>query len=126
MKREAVIDPHWKRRCVSACSHDVGSFWESHPAVARGRDPNRLIGLMLQPNPIMPNDRDGRRSTPDGFFTAEPLSLYRAQPALRAISTVFKSKQPDEIGPFTAVTWRLKKCAHGLGLLFGKSKDSFV
>src|SRR5438046_5827524 len=77
MKREAVIDPSLEKTLL--CLHaamNVGSFWKAIQQLLATAIPNRLIGLMLQPNPILPMLARWTLPLRDGFLTAEPLKSY--------------------------------------------------
>jgi hypothetical protein len=53
-RREAVIDPSLEKTLLSLhAAMDVGSFWKAIQQLLAAAIPNRLIGLMLQPNPIL-------------------------------------------------------------------------
>src|SRR5438034_8923214 len=79
MKREAVIDPSLEKTLLSLHgAMDVGSFWKAIQQLLAAAIPNRLIGLMLQPNPILPMIMRWTLSMPDRFFTAEPPKSYVA------------------------------------------------
>ena len=79
MKREAVIDPSLEKTLLTLhAAMDVGSFWKAIQQLLAAAIPNRLIGLMLQPNPILPMIERWTLPVPDGFFTAEPLENYVA------------------------------------------------
>ncbi|PYL68812.1 MAG: hypothetical protein DMF22_12445 [Verrucomicrobia bacterium] len=55
MKREAVIDPSLEKTLLSLhAAMNCGSFWKAIRHLLAAAMPNRLIGLMLQPNPILP------------------------------------------------------------------------
>src|SRR5216110_3064786 len=74
MKREAVIDPSLEKPLL--CLHaavNLGSFWKAIQQLLSAAIPNRLIGLMLRPNPILPMIARWTAPMRDGFFTAEPL-----------------------------------------------------
>src|SRR5207244_8216802 len=95
MKREAVIDPSLEKTLL--CLHaamNVGSFWKAIEQLLAAAIPNRLIGLMLQPNPILPMIARWTLPVPDGFFAAAPLKSYiAAQPRQRfvQISALFSN-----------------------------------
>src|SRR5712691_12776321 len=79
MKREAVIDPSLEKTLL--CLHaamNVGSFWKAIQQLLAAAIPNRLMGLMLQPNPILPMIAKWTAPMRDGFFAAEPLMRYIA------------------------------------------------
>jgi hypothetical protein len=53
MKRDAVIDPSLEKTLlILHAAMDVGSFWKAIQQLLAAAIPNRLIGLMLQPNPF--------------------------------------------------------------------------
>src|SRR6266700_6220803 len=87
MKREAVIDPSLEKTLLSLhAAVNVGSFWKAIQQLLAAAVPNRLIGLMLQPNPILPMITRWTFPMSDGFFTAGPLKSYiAAQPRQRLV-----------------------------------------
>src|SRR5436309_9552375 len=79
MKREAVIDPSLEKTLLSLhAAINLGSFWKAIQQLLAAAIPNRLIGLMLQPNPILPMIARWTLPVPDGFFAAAPLKSYIA------------------------------------------------
>src|SRR5438034_11054047 len=95
-KREPVIDPTLEKPLLSLhASMDVGSFWKAVQRLVSAAIPNRLIGLMLQSNPILPMIARWTLPMRDGFFAAEPLKSYiAAQPRHRfmQISDLFSNR----------------------------------
>src|SRR6266540_2992622 len=87
IKREAVIDPSVEKTLLSLhAALDVGSFWKAIQQLLAAAIPNRLIGLMLQPNPILPMIARWTLPMPHGFFAAEPLKSHiAAQPRQRFV-----------------------------------------
>src|SRR5256885_16000047 len=74
MKREAVIDPSLEKTLLGLhAAMNVGSFWKAIQQLLATAIPNRLIGLMLQPNPILPMMARWTWPMRDGIFTPEPL-----------------------------------------------------
>src|SRR5437899_3423150 len=126
MKREAVIDPSLERTLLSLhAAMNLGSFWKAIQELLAAAIPNRLIGLMLQPNPILPMIARWRLRMPDGFFTAEPLKRYiAAQPRQRfvRISDLFSNRSSLMKSAFYRRYMAPQKCAQGLGLLFWKKQ----
>src|SRR6266436_3810411 len=126
MKREAVIDPSLEKTLL--CLHaamNVGSFWKAIQQLLAAAIPNRLIGLMLQPNPILPMIARWTSPMPDGFFTAEPLKSYTAaQPRQRfvRISDLFSNRSSLMKSAFYRRYMAPQKCAQGVGLLFWKKQ----
>jgi DNA-binding CsgD family transcriptional regulator len=126
MKREAVIDPSLEKALLSLhAAMDVGSFWKAIQQLLDAAIPNRLIGLMLQPNPILPMIARWTLPMPDGFFAAEPLKSYiasqRRQRFVR-ISDLFSNRSSLIKSPFYRRYMAPQKCAHGVGLLFRKDQ----
>src|SRR5438132_6554842 len=93
MKREAVIDPSLEKTLLSLhAAMNLGSFWKAIQQLLAAAIPNRLIGLMLQPNPILPMMARWTLPVPDGFFAAPPLKSYiAAQPRQRFVQIDRKS-----------------------------------
>src|SRR5207245_10386582 len=87
MKREAVIDPSLEKTLLSLhAAMNLGSFWKAIQQLLAAAIPNRLIGLMLQPNPILPMIARWTSPMHDGFFAAATLKSYiAAQPRQRLV-----------------------------------------
>src|SRR5438094_6396017 len=124
MKREAVIDPSLERTLLSLhAAMNLGSFWKAIQELLAAAIPNRLIGLMLQPNPILPMIARWTLPMPDGFFTAEPLKSYIAahqrQKFVR-ISDLFSNRSSLMKSAFYRRYMAPQKCANGVCLLFCK------
>ena len=76
-KRESVIDPALEKPLLSLHqAMDVNSFWKAVQQVLSAAIPNRVIGLTLQHNPILPLIARWTQAMPPGFFAAEPLQSY--------------------------------------------------
>src|SRR6266704_2424684 len=126
MKHEAVIDPSLEKTLL--CLHaamNVGSFWKAIQQLLAAAIPNRLIGLMLQPNPILPMITRWTLRMPDGFFTAEPLENYiAAQQRQRfvRISDLFPNRSSLMKSGFYRRYMASQKCAYGVCLFFWKSQ----
>src|SRR5256886_8430585 len=126
MKREAVIDPSLEKTLL--CLHaamTVGSSWKAIQQLLAAAIQKRLIGLMLQPNPILPMIARWTLPMPDGFFTAEPLKSYiAAQPRQRfaRINDLFSNRSSLLKSAFYRRYMAPKRCAHGVGLLFWKRR----
>src|SRR5213080_1652868 len=123
-EREAVIDPSLEKTLLSLHgAMDVGSFWKAIQQLLAAAIPNRLIGLMLQPNPILPMITRWTLRMPDGFFTAEPLENYiAAQQRQRfvRISDLFSNRSSLMKSAFYRRYMAPQKCAHGVCLFFWK------
>ncbi|HZA38538.1 MAG TPA: helix-turn-helix transcriptional regulator [Candidatus Baltobacteraceae bacterium] len=125
-KREPVIDPSLERPllCLHAAMNLV-SFWKAIQQLLSAAIPNRLIGLMLQPNPILPMTARWTLPTRDGFFAAEPLKSYIAgqrRQRLVRISDLFSNRSSLMKSAFYRRYMAPQKCAHGIGLLFWKDQ----
>jgi DNA-binding CsgD family transcriptional regulator len=122
MKREAVIDPSLEKTLLTLhAAMDVGSFWKSIQQLLAAAIPNRLIGLMLQPNPILPMIARWTLPMPDGFFTADPLKSYiAAKPHQRfaQISDLFSNRRSLMKSAFYRRYMAPQKCAYGVCLFF--------
>jgi DNA-binding CsgD family transcriptional regulator len=125
-KREPVIDPSLEKPLLSLhAAMNVGSFWKATQHLLSAAMPNRLIGLMLQPNPILPMTARWTAPMRDGFFTAEPLKSYIArQPRHRfvRINNLFSNRSSLIKSAFYRRYMARQKCAHGVGLLFWKDQ----
>jgi DNA-binding CsgD family transcriptional regulator len=124
MKREAVIDPSLEKTLLSLhAAMNVGSFWKAIQQLLAAAIPNRLIGLMLQPNPILPMIAKWTLPMPDGFFTAEALENYiAAQQRQRfvRISDLFPKRSSLMKSAFYRRYMAPQKCAYGVCLFFWK------
>ncbi len=122
IKREAVIDPSLEKTLLSLhAAINLGSFWKAIQQLLAAAIPNRLIGLMLQPNPILPMIARWTLPVPDGFFAAAPLKSYiAAQPRQRfvQISELFSNRSSLVKSAFYRRYMAPQKCAHGVCLLF--------
>src|SRR5437899_8709616 len=126
MKREAVIDPSLEKTLLSLhAANNLGSFWKAIQQLLAAAIPNRLIGLMLQPNPILPMIARWTSPVPDGFFAAAPLKSYiAAQPRQRfvQISELFSNRSSLVKSAFYRRYMAPQKCAHGVCLFFWKDQ----
>ncbi len=126
MKREAVIDPSLEKTLLSLhAAINLGSFWKAIQQLLAAAIPNRLIGLMLQPNPILPMIARWSSPVPDGFFAAAPLKNYiAAQPRQRfvQISDLFSNRSSLVKSAFYRRYMAPQKCAHGVCLPFWKGQ----
>ena len=126
MKCDAVIDPSLEKTLLTLhAAMDVGSFWKAIQKLLAAALPNRLIGLMLQPNPSLPMITRWTLPMPRGFFAAEPLKSYIAahqrQKFVR-ISDLFSNRISLMKSAFYRRYMAPQKCAHGVGLFFRKDQ----
>ena len=123
-RREAVIDPSLEKTLLSLhAAMDVGSFWKAIQQLLAAAIPNRLIGLMLQPNPILPMIARWTLPVPDEFFTTEPLENYIAAQQGRRfvrISDLFSNQNSLTKSAFYRRYMAPQKCAYGVCLFFWK------
>jgi DNA-binding CsgD family transcriptional regulator len=126
IKREAGIDPSLEKTLLSLhAAMNLSSFWEAVQHLLAAAIPNRLIGFMLQPNPILPTIARWTLPMPDGFFAAEPLKSYiAAQPHHRfvRISDLFSNRSSLIKSAFYRRYMAPQKCAHGVCLSFWKDQ----
>jgi DNA-binding CsgD family transcriptional regulator len=126
MKRKAVIDPSLEKTLLGLhAAMNLGSFWEAAQQLLAVAIPNRLIGLMLQPNPILPVVARWTLPVPDGFFTAESLENYIAAQQPRKfvrISDLFPNRSSLMKSGFYRRYMAPQKCAYGVCLFFWKSQ----
>src|SRR5216117_1870655 len=126
MKREAVIDPLLEKTLLGLhAATNLGSFWKAMQQVLSAAMPNGLVGLMLQPNPILPMIARWTSPMRDGFFTAEPLKSYSAVEARHRfvrISEFFSNRSSLIKSAFYRRYMAPQRCAHGVCLFFWKDQ----
>src|SRR6266480_2467448 len=126
MKREAVIDPLLEKTLLGLhAATNLGSFWKAIQQLLSAAIPNRLIGLMLQPNPILPMIARWTSPMRDGFFAADPLKSYiAARPRHRfvRITDLFSNRNSLIKSAFYRRYMAPQKCAHGVCLFFWKDQ----
>jgi DNA-binding CsgD family transcriptional regulator len=125
MKHEAVIDSSLEKTLLSLhAAMTVGSFWKAIQRLLSAAIPNRLIGLMLRPNPILPMISRWTSPMRVGFFAAEPFKNYiagqRRQRFVR-ISDLFSNRKSLVKSTFYRRYMARQKCAHGVSLFFWKN-----
>jgi DNA-binding CsgD family transcriptional regulator len=123
-RRESVIDSALEKPLLSLhAAMNLGSFWKTTQKLLCAAIPNRLIGLMLQPNPILPMIARWTLPMPDGFFAAEPLKSYitgRPRRRFVRISDLFSNRSSLIKSAFYRRYMAPQKCAYGISLLFWK------
>jgi DNA-binding CsgD family transcriptional regulator len=100
---------------------NLGAFWKAIQHLLAAAVPNRVIGLKLQPNPILPMIARWTRPMPKGFFAAEPVQNYiAAQPRQRfvRISDIFLNPSSLAKSALYRRYMAPQKCAHGIVLFF--------
>src|SRR5205814_5358849 len=92
-KREPVIDPVLERPLLGLHrAMNVDSFWKAVQRLLSAAMPNRVMGMTLQHNPILPMITRWTLPMSDGFFDAAPLKAYiagRAHNRFVRVSDVF-------------------------------------
>src|SRR2546430_11588435 len=104
---------------------NLGSFWKAIQQLLSVAIPNRLIGLMLQPNPILPMIARWTSPMRDGFFAADPLKSYiAARPRHRfvRITDLFSNRNSLIKSAFYRRYMAPQECAHGVCLFFWKDQ----
>src|SRR5437762_2809748 len=126
MKRESVIDPLLERPLLGLHrAMNVDSFWKAVQRLLSVAIPNRLMGLTLQHNPILPMITRWTLPMPDGFFNAAPLKGYIAgRPRNRfvRISDVFANRSSLMKSAFYRRFMAPQGCLHAIGLFFWKDE----
>ncbi len=126
MKRESVIHPVMERPLLGLHrAMNVDSFWKAVQQVLSAAIPNRLMGMTLQPNPVLPMIARWTLPMPDGFFAAEPLKSYIARrPRHRfvRINDVFSNRRRLMKSAFYRRYMAPQRCVHGVGLFFWKDQ----
>src|SRR5438552_9251286 len=126
MKRESVIDPLLERPLLGLHrAMNVDSFWKAVQRLLSVAIPNRLMGLTLQRNPILPMITRWTLRMPDGFFNAAPLKGYIAgRPRNRfvRISDAFANRRSLTKSAFYRRYMAPQECAYGVCLFFWKDQ----
>src|SRR6266576_3781243 len=126
MKRESVIDPVLERPLLGLHrAMNVDSFWKAVQRLLSAAMPNRLMGMTLQHNPILPMITRWTLPMSDGFFNAAPLKAYIAgRPHNRfvRISDVFANRNSLMKSAFYRRYMAPQRCQHGVGLFFWKGQ----
>jgi DNA-binding CsgD family transcriptional regulator len=123
-KRESVIDPRLEKPLL--CLHramNIRSFWKAVQQLLSAAIPNRVIGVTLQHNPVLPMIVRWNPPMPDGFFAADPLKNYvagRPRERFVRISDLFSNRSSLVKSAFYRRYMVPQKCAHGLCLFFWK------
>src|SRR5438445_12881148 len=79
VRRGSIVDPAIEKYMLSLQrAMNVDAFWKAAQQLLAAAVPNRLIGFMLQHNPIVPPFARWTSPMPDGFFGAEPLKSHLA------------------------------------------------
>jgi DNA-binding CsgD family transcriptional regulator len=125
MKRESMMDPVIEKPLLRLHrAMNVGSFWRGVQQLLSAAIPNRLTGMALQHNPVLPVIR-WTLPMPDGFFAADPLKSYIAgRPRKRfvRIGDCFSNRSSLIKSAFYRRYMAPQGCRHGVVLFFWKSQ----
>jgi DNA-binding CsgD family transcriptional regulator len=121
---EPVIDPALEKPLLNLHrAMNVNSFWKAVQQVLSAAMPNRVIGLTLQHNPILPLIARWTQPMPQGFFAAEPLQSYvvrRPRQKFVRIRDLFSNRRSFIKSAFYHRYMAPQKCEHGICLFFWK------
>ena len=104
---------------------NLRSFWKSVQQLLCAAMPNRVIGLTLQHNPVLPMIARWTRPMPKGFFAAEPLQSYvarRPRKKFVRFGSLFPNRNSFMKSAFYRRYISPQKCAHAIGLFFWKGQ----
>jgi DNA-binding CsgD family transcriptional regulator len=125
-KREPVVDPALEKPLLRLHrTMDVNSFWRATQQLLATAISNRVIGLMLQPSPVLPAVARWTRPMSREFFAVEPLKSYAARPArkkLVRLSDLFRNHSCFVRSFLYRHYFAAHKCAHGVVLFFWKRR----
>ncbi|PYJ55842.1 MAG: hypothetical protein DME82_06100 [Verrucomicrobia bacterium] len=126
MKRESVIDPVFEKPLLRLHrAMNVGSFWRAVQQLLSAAIPNRLTGMTLQHNPVLPMIVRWTLPMPDGFFAAEPLKGYMAgRPRKRfvRISHLFSNRSSLIKSAFYRRYMARQRCLYVVCLFFWRNQ----
>jgi DNA-binding CsgD family transcriptional regulator len=125
-KREPVVDPALEKPLLKLHrTMDVNSFWRATQQLLATAISNRVIGLTLQPSPVLPIVARWTRPVSRDFFAVEPLKSCAAGPArkkLVRLSDLFRNHRCFVRSFLYRHYLAAHKCAHGVILFFWKRR----
>ena len=125
-KRAPIIEPALEKPLLNLhAAVDFGSLWKAVQQLFSAAVPNRLIGLTLQPNPIVPAVAKWTLPMPGGFFAAEPLNSYlKTHPRKKVlrIADLFSNRSHLKRSNFYRRYMAPQESAHAICLVFWKGK----
>src|SRR5437016_6509520 len=104
---------------------NVDAFWKAAQQLLTAAVPNRVIGFMLQHNPIVPPFARWTSPMPDGFFGAEPLKSYVAahrRKTILRIGDLFSNRGNFMKSRFFRRYMAPQECPHAVCLLFRENQ----
>ncbi len=121
-KRGSMVDPAIEKYLLSLQRvMNVDAFWKAAQQLLTAAVPNRLIGFMLQHNPILPPFARWTSPMPDGFFAAAPLKSHLAaqwRKKIVRISDLFSNRRSFVKSRLYRRYMAPQECAQGVCLLF--------
>src|SRR5438874_9932110 len=124
-KRGSMVDPALEKHLLSLQrAMSVDAFWKAAQQLLTAAVPNRLIGFMLQHNPILPPLTRWTLPMPDGFFAAEPLKSYIAaqrRKKIVRIGDLFSNRRSFMKSRFYRRYLAPHECAQAVCLVFRES-----
>jgi DNA-binding CsgD family transcriptional regulator len=126
MKRESLIDSVLEKPLLRLHgAMNVSSFWRAVQQLLSAAIPNRLVGMTLQHNPVLPIITKWTLPMPDGFFTTEPLKSYvagRLRKRFVRICDCFSNRTGLTRSAFYRRYMAPQRCRHGVVLFFWKNQ----
>src|SRR5438132_11325617 len=128
-KHGSMLDPAAEKYLLGLQrAMNVDAFWKAAQQLLTAAVPNRLIGFMLQHNPIVPPFARWTSPMPDGFFGAEPLKSYvaaeRRKKVVR-IGDLFSNRRSFVKSRLYRRYVAPQECAQGVCLLFRENQRLF-
>ena len=121
-----MLDPALEKHLLSLQrAMNVDAFWKAAQQLLAAAVPNRLIGFMLQHNPILPPFARWTLPMPDGFFAAEPLKSYVAahqRKTILRIGDLFSNRGNFMKSRFFRRYMAPQECPHAVCLLFRENQ----
>ena len=126
VSRGSMVDPAVEKYLLTLQrAMNVDAFWKAAQQLLNVAMPNRLIGFMLQHNPISPPVARWTLPMPDRFFATEPLKSHIAAQRRRKIlriNDLFSNRRTFMKSRFYRRYLAPQKCAHGACLLFRENQ----
>ncbi len=125
-KHGSMLDPAAEKYLLGLQrAMSVDAFWKAAQQLLAAAVPNRLIGFMLQHNPILPPFARWTLPMPDGFFAAEPLKSYIAahrRKTILRIGDLFSNRGNFMKSRFFRRYMAPQECPHAVCLLFRENQ----
>ena len=122
VRRGSILDPAGEKHLLNLhAAMDMDSFWKATQQLLAARIPSHVVGLILQPSPILPRIALWTSPMPDGFFAANPVRNYIARSKRKRIVRIvdlFSNPSSFAKSAFYRRYLAPQKCAHAVCLLF--------